>query len=98
MTLRLALAQIDATVGDVPGNREKVLSGIREARDAGADVVVFPEMAIPGYPPEDLLLKPAFVAACERAVDELAPATRGLTAIVGSVRAEGDLFNVAAVL
>ena len=61
--MRLALAQIDTTVGDLDGNRERILSGLADAKAAGADVVLFPELAITGYPPEDLLLRPSFVHA-----------------------------------
>ena len=61
--MRLALAQINTTVGDLDGNRERILARLDEARDAGADLVLFPELAITGYPPEDLLLRPSFVRA-----------------------------------
>jgi len=60
-TLRLALAQINATVGDLEGNAEKIVRNIQRAGEAGADIVAFPEMAVTGYPPEDLLLKPKFI-------------------------------------
>ena len=61
--MRLALAQIDTVVGDLAGNRDRILTRLGEARDAGADLVLFPELAVTGYPPEDLLLRPGFVRA-----------------------------------
>ena len=64
--MRLALAQINTTVGDLDGNRDRIVRRIAEARDAGAELVVFPELAVTGYPPEDLLLRPAFVRAAAR--------------------------------
>ena len=70
--MRLALAQIDTTVGDLDGNRELILARMSEARDAGADIVLFPELAITGYPPEDLLLRPSFVRAAERSLAQVA--------------------------
>jgi len=81
--MRVALAQIDPTVGDIDGNSAKVAEWIGRAREEGADLVVFPELCIPGYPAEDLYLKRHFLAANRRAVEELAAATAGLTALVG---------------
>lgn len=98
MTLRLALAQINTTVGDLAGNRDRILAGLEEARQHQANVAIFPEMAITGYPPEDLLLKPDFIDASVRTLEEIAPATRSLTAIVGALHVENDLYNAAAVL
>ena len=80
--MRIALAQIDPVVGDLEGNRDLILSRLEEAKDAGADLVLFPELAVTGYPPEDLLLRPGFVRAAERTLDEIARATRGTVAIV----------------
>jgi len=96
--LRIALAQINTTVGDVTGNARKIIAFIEQARTLGTDLVVFPELAITGYPPEDLLLKPDFIAANQRALDEIAVATTGLTAIVGFADAQDDLYNAAAIL
>jgi NAD+ synthase (glutamine-hydrolysing) len=96
--LRLALAQINVTVGDFQGNIRKIKENIDRARAAGADIVAFPELAIPGYPPEDLLLKPSFVDANLRALDEVIPTTRGITAIVGFVDRKEDLHNAAAII
>ena len=99
-SLRLALAQLNVTVGDLEGNRALIEGAIRHAQAWRADVVVSPELAITGYPPEDLLLKPQFVEANRRALDRLVPLTRGLVAIVGFVDRDrqGRLFNAAAVL
>jgi NAD+ synthase (glutamine-hydrolysing) len=96
--LRIALAQINTTVGDLDGNTRRILAYLDRAREAGAELVLFPELAIPGYPPEDLLLKPSFVAANREALDTIAPATRGLTAVVGFADVEGDVYNAAAIL
>ncbi|MDQ2839648.1 MAG: NAD+ synthase [Acidobacteriota bacterium] len=98
MHIRLALAQINARVGDLRGNRDKILAGVAEARQKDANLVVFPEMAITGYPPEDLLLKPDFIEAANRILQEIAAEARGLIVIVGTVEAERDLYNAAAVL
>ena len=96
--MRLALAQLDTVVGDVPGNTALVVDAIREARDAGADLVVFPELAITGYPPEDLLLRPGFLKAARASLDEIARATEGITALVGAPLFDRDLANACAVL
>jgi NAD+ synthase (glutamine-hydrolysing) len=99
--LRLALAQINTTVGDLSGNIARILDAARAARTAGATVVCAPELAITGYPPEDLLLKPDFVTANLRARDELVAASAqlpGLTIITGFVDRQGDLYNAAAII
>jgi NAD+ synthase (glutamine-hydrolysing) len=98
MSLRLALAQINPTVGDLAGNRDRVLAWLERARQGGADLVLFPEMVVTGYPPEDLLFQRDFVAGAMNALREIAAATRSLTAVVGTVWAEDDLYNAAAVL
>jgi NAD+ synthase (glutamine-hydrolysing) len=96
--MRLALAQIDTTVGDLDGNRELILSRLAEAQDAGADIVLFPELAITGYPPEDLLLRPSFVRAAERSLAEVAKeADGGIVAFVGVPHLDRDLYNACAV-
>ena len=97
-TLRLALAQLNVTVGDLDGNSAKIIAAIDEARRAGAGMVAFPELAITGYPPEDLLLKPAFLAQNIARLRVIAPHTRGIVAIVGFVHANEDIHNAAAVL
>jgi NAD+ synthase (glutamine-hydrolysing) len=96
--VRIALAQLNVTVGDVAGNTRKILNSITQARSAGANLVVLPELAITGYPPEDLLFKPGFISANRAALDEIAAATTGLTTIVGFADVEDDLYNAAAVL
>jgi NAD+ synthase (glutamine-hydrolysing) len=96
--MRLALAQIDTTVGDLDENRELILSRLAEARDAGADIVLFPELAITGYPPEDLLLRPSFVRAAERSLAQVAKeADDGIVAFVGVPHLDRDLYNACAV-
>jgi NAD+ synthase (glutamine-hydrolysing) len=96
--LRLALAQMNSTVGDLSGNAAKIRRLIVEARKAGADLVAFPEMALPGYPPEDLLLQPQFIQDNLAALDSIIPTTRGIVAVVGVADRDGDIFNAAAVL
>jgi NAD+ synthase (glutamine-hydrolysing) len=81
--MRLALAQINPTVGDVDGNAAKVAEWIGRAQAEGAELVIFPELCIPGYPAEDLYLKRHFLAANQRAVEELAAAAQGITVLVG---------------
>jgi NAD+ synthase (glutamine-hydrolysing) len=96
--VRLALAQVDAVVGDLHGNRTLIVDAIREARDAGADLVIFPELAVTGYPPEDLLLRPGFLKAARNSLDEITRATEGITALVGVPLFDRDLANACAVL
>lgn len=96
--IRIALAQLNTTVGDISGNSAKVRESLARARDAGAGIVVFPELTLCGYPPEDLLLRARFAAANRAALEALAPDTAGLTAVVGFVDRQVDLFNAAAVL
>ena len=95
--MRLALAQINVVVGDLDGNRERILATLADARRHGADLVLFPELAVTGYPPEDLLLRPAFVRAAEASLHEIAAACTGLTALVGTPWFDRDLFNACAV-
>jgi NAD+ synthase (glutamine-hydrolysing) len=95
--MRLALAQINTTVGDLEGNRERILSSLNDAKEAAADLVLFPELAITGYPPEDLLLRPSFIRAAERSLAEVAREVRGLVAFVGTPHLERDLYNACAV-
>src|SRR3989304_2600540 len=96
--LRIGLAQVNPTVGDLEGNVRLILDWMERARTLGCDVVAFPELALTGYPPEDLLFKPAFIEANLRALEEVARGSRGLTAIVGFVDKRDDIFNAAAVL
>jgi NAD+ synthase (glutamine-hydrolysing) len=95
---RVALGQINATVGDLEGNVRLIVHGIERARALGCSLVAFPELAITGYPPEDLLFKPAFIEANLRALDAVTQASRGLSVIVGFVDKRDDIFNAAAVL
>ena len=95
--LRIALCQLAPVVGDLSGNVERVLSALGQAEEAGADLAVFPELAITGYPPEDLLLKPGFVADNQVALAKVAQATENCAAIVGFVDERLDLYNSAAV-
>jgi NAD+ synthase (glutamine-hydrolysing) len=95
---RVSLAQINPTVGDIEGNTRRIVDGIAQARALGADLVAFPELAITGYPPEDLLFKSAFIEANLAALADVTKAARGLTAVVGFVDKRQDLFNAAAVV
>jgi len=99
-SLRIAMAQFDFPVGAVEQNAARIIELIGEARDEfGADVVLFPELALCGYPPEDLLLRPGFLAACEKAIGDVAAAATGIVAVVGWPQAAGSvLYNAASVL
>ncbi|MEX2226352.1 MAG: NAD+ synthase [Dehalococcoidia bacterium] len=99
-TLRVALAQIDTTIGDLEGNAARIAASIDRARDLAVDLVAFPELAITGYPPEDLLLRRSFVTDNLAALDRVAAAVHGITAVVGFVDVDddGEIFNAAAVL
>ena len=96
--VRVALAQINPTVGDLAGNATKIIEWAERARSEQADLVCFPELAITGYPPEDLVLKPSFVRDNRRQLERVAAATRGITAVVGFVDRENEIYNAAAVL
>ena len=95
--MRLALAQINTTVGDLDGNRERILQAMSEARNAEADLVLLPELAVTSYPPEDLLLRPGFIRAAEESLHEIARETHGLVALVGFPHFDRDLYNACAV-
>jgi NAD+ synthase (glutamine-hydrolysing) len=95
--LRLALAQINTTVGDLDGNRERIVSRIHEAREANADLVLFPELAVTGYPPEDLLFRPEFLRQARASLDAIAAETTGIAALVGFPWLDRDLYNACAV-
>jgi NAD+ synthase (glutamine-hydrolysing) len=97
-SLRIALAQIDTTVGDIPGNCAKIQEHIARARHQGAELVVFPELAVTGYPPEDLLLKEHFLNDARAAVERLAAETKDIVALVGFPERAEDVYNAAAVL
>jgi NAD+ synthase (glutamine-hydrolysing) len=93
--MRLALAQLNVVVGDLDGNVERIAEAIGDARRADADLVVLPELAVTGYPPEDLLLRPGFVRAAREAVDEVARDCNGIVALVGAPAFDRDLSNAA---
>jgi NAD+ synthase (glutamine-hydrolysing) len=96
--IRLALAQINPTVGDMSGNQSKITGYIEKAKAQGADLVLFPELSSTGYPPEDLLLKPQFVADNISRIETLRLACNGIVGVVGFIDGAGDLYNSASVL
>jgi NAD+ synthase (glutamine-hydrolysing) len=96
--VRIALCQMNAVVGEIAGNEAKVRAGIAAAREGGARLVLFPELAITGYPPEDLLLKEHFLADARAAVERLAADATGVVAVVGFPERADDVYNAAAVL
>jgi len=96
--VRVALAQVNPTVGAIEANARLVIDWMERARGLGCDLVAFPELTLTGYPPEDLLFKPAFIEANRRALADVAGHSRGLTAVLGFVDKRDDIFNAAAVL
>ncbi len=96
--MRIALAQINPTVGDITGNEQLIARQIAAARDRGAAIVLLPELAITGYPPEDLLLKEHFLADARAAIDRLAAQTHGIAAVVGFPERADVVYNSAAIL
>src|SRR5215212_7903579 len=97
--MRVALAQINTTVGDIWGNVEGMANALERAVDAGADLLAYPELTIPGYPPEDLLMRPSFIEENMRALREFAgQVPDGVVAAVGFVDLDADLFNACAVV
>ena len=94
--MRVALAQLDPTVGDLEGNASRIVEWIERAREAEADLVAFPELALTGYPPEDLLLKPSFIRDNLRYLDRVVAASRGIAVVAGFVDLDTDIFNAAA--
>jgi len=95
---RIALAQINARVGDIEGNLNKILRYLSSAKDSGVDIVCFPELSITGYPPEDLLLKPNFINDSIDAVQEVRKATENITVILGYADRKEDIYNAAAII
>ena len=93
--MRVALAQLNVVVGDLAGNVERISSAVEEAKRAAADLVVLPELAVTGYPPEDLLLRPGFIRAAREAVDDVARTCDGIVALVGGPAFDRDLANAA---
>ena len=98
-SFRIALAQVNTTVGDLRGNKELVKNWLGRAAAQGADLAAFPELTLSGYPPEDLVLYPSFVAESKRLLHELAAEVTGISAVVGFVdEVDGRLFNASALL
>ena len=97
-TLRMGLCQINTTVGDVEGNTKKILDYIEKGKKMGADLLAFPEMAVTGYPPEDLLFMPKFIEANLKAIKTITKATSSISALIGFVDKKEDIFNAAALL
>ena len=96
--MRLALAQINSVVGDIDGNAARIADWLERARADQADLVLFPELAVTGYPAEDLLLRPGFVRAAKTAVEQIAAQARGITVLVGAPHLDADLYNACFVL
>lgn len=97
-TLRVGLGQIDVCVGDLRGNLKKILEYIGVAKNLGVDILCFPELAVTGYPPEDLLLKSSFIEDNLETLDKIREASNGLTVIVGFVDKKEDIYNAAAII
>jgi NAD+ synthase (glutamine-hydrolysing) len=95
--LRVALAQVNLSVGDLEGNRQKITEYIAKSRDVETDLVAFPELSVTGYPPEDLLLKPAFIQETQEILDAIVCETEGIVAVIGYPYLDGSLYNAAAV-
>ena len=96
--IRIVLAQVNPTVGDLSGNVKKIISFIGRARKLKADIVAFPELAVTGYPPEDLLLKPHFIEDNMNALDRIVKASKDITAIVGFVDKDDGIYNAAGII
>lgn len=97
--MRIALAQYDFPVGDITGNVRRIQTLIEQARDAhGADLIVFPELCVSGYSPEDLLFRPQFLAECDTAVRAIAHSTQGIVAVVGWPEAAGSVVSLEEIL
>jgi len=92
------MAQVNTTVGDFAGNRQKILKAIDEARTLGVNLITFPELAICGYPPEDLLFKPQFIAENIQSLEKVVKASSGITLVIGFVDAKEDIYNAAAII
>ena len=95
-SIRIALSQINTTLGDLEGNAQKIIEGIQSARNMGVDLLAFPELALTGYPPEDLLLMPRFVQQNLEIMRKIVETTRGLTVVVGFIDKKDDIYNAAA--
>jgi len=96
--IRVGIAQINSTVGDLSGNTKKIMQSIEQAKSLGVNLLTFPELAITGYPPEDLLLKPQFIKQNRKCLDKIMEHSIGIVVVVGFVESDGDIYNAAAVL
>jgi len=96
--IRVGIAQINSTVGDLSGNTKKIMQSIDLAKSLGVDLLTFPELAITGYPPEDLLLKPQFIKQNRESLNKIIDYSSGIAVIVGFVDSDGDIYNAAAVV
>ncbi len=96
--IRIALAQINSIVGDIEGNTQKIIKNIKKAKENECDIIAFPELAITGYPPEDLLLKPSFINKNLKYIKKIAEASKDIISIVGFIDKDVDIFNAAAVM
>jgi NAD+ synthase (glutamine-hydrolysing) len=96
--IRLGIAQINSTVGDLSGNTRRIVEFIDRAKSLGVDLLTFPELAITGYPPEDLLLKPQFIKRNRECLDKIVDHSSGITVVVGFVDSDSDIYNAAAVV
>src|SRR5262252_950059 len=98
-TVRIAIAQLNQVVGDLSGNATRILDAVAEGERGGADLVVTPELSLCGYPPEDLVLRPAFLAACAQELQRLASRIKGTTAVIGFPEAAANVaYNAAAIV
>jgi NAD+ synthase (glutamine-hydrolysing) len=96
--MRVGIAQINSTVGDLSGNTKKIMESIDQAKSLGVDLLTFPELAITGYPPEDLLLKPQFIRQNKESLNKIIEHSSGIAVVVGFVDIDGDIYNAAAVV
>jgi len=96
--LRIGIAQINTTVGDFAGNRQKILQVIDDARSSAVDLLAFPELATCGYPPEDLLFKPQFITENIRSLEKVVAASSEISIVLGFVDAKEDIYNAAAII
>ena len=96
--IRVGIAQINSTVGDLTGNTKKIMECIDQAKSLGVDLLTFPELAITGYPPEDLLLKPQFIKQNRQSLSRIIEYSSDIAVVVGFVDSDGDIYNAAAVL
>jgi len=97
-SIRVGIAQINSTVGDLTGNTRKIMECIDQAKSLGVDLLTFPELAITGYPPEDLLLKPQFIRQNRKSLNNIIEHCSDIAVVVGFVDSDGDIYNAAAVL